>query len=163
MFTTDNIGIMKLVPAVNLKAMSNNPYSLRTLKFPNARLFVHNQLRCGRAAPEAMARSACEFGLLSPDAFMDVLPAPSASPCPCLATAKNIVDKYCEYRKNRTDGSNLDGVEMWDVLKEDAQAFTDKETAEHSVMKTPTGQHHCSKFAPILFDLLLQELIRHPD
>lgn len=143
--------------------MSNNPFSQRTLKFPNARLFVHNQLRCGRAAAEAIAHSACEFGLLNPDAYVDVLPAPSASPCPCLATAKNIVHKYCEYRKNRTDGFALDEVELWDVLKEDAQAFNNKETSSHSVVKTSAGEHHCSKFAPILFDLLLQELIRHPD
>jgi hypothetical protein len=145
-----------------LEAMSNNLFNQRTLKFPNARLFVHNQLKCGRAAPEAIAHSACEFGLLSHDAFMEVLPAPSAPLCPCLATAKNIVHKYCENSRNRPDGPNLDERELWDVLKEDAQAFN-TETSSQSSMENPISQHQCSKFAPVLFDLLLQELIRHPD
>jgi len=141
--------------------MYNNPFNQRTLKFPNARLFVHNQLRCGRAAAEAIAHSACEFGLLSHEALQDVLPAPSAPPCACLATAKNIVQKYCENRKNRPDGSNLDEVELWEVLQDDAQAFSNQSASQSSTENS--AEHQCSKFAPVLFDLLLQELNRHPD
>ena len=141
--------------------MSNIPFRRRSLRFPNARLFVHGQLSCGRAAAEAIAHSACEFGLLTDHDLNSVLPAESAAPCACMATVRNILSKYCELRRNRSDAPELDGNEMWAILQEDALAF-DQQSLQDLDAEKKEKRHECNKFAPVLFDLMLQELLRHP-
>lgn len=141
--------------------MSNKPFRRRSLRFPNARLFVHGQLSCGRAASEAIAHSACEFGLLPDRDLNSVLPTHPVAPCPCMATARNILSKYCELRRARNDGFDLDEKAMWAILQEDALSFNQESTHESDEEKQER-LHECSKFAPVLFDLMLQELLRHP-
>jgi hypothetical protein len=133
----------------------------RSLIFPNARLFVHEQLSCGRAAPEAIAHSACEFGILDQEALPDVLPSFASSPCPCMATARNIIAKYCEINSKRKNRFKIDQDKLWDALQEEAQAYDQGKTLTSE--GEPNVKHECSKFAPALFDLLLQELIRYPE
>lgn len=141
--------------------MSNIPFRRRSLRFPNARLFVHGQLSCGRAAAEAIAHSACEFGLLTDHDLNSVLPTQSAAPCACMATVRNILSKYCELRRKRSDAPQLDENEMWAILQEDALAF-DQQSLQNLDAENHGHRHDCSKFAPVLFDLMLQELLRHP-
>ncbi len=147
--------------------MSNYHFNHRTLKFPNARLLVHNQLRCGRAASEAIAHSACEFGLLSQEERDEVLQTQFNHPCLCLATAKHVVHKYCDSKNVGPNAAGLDAVHLWKIIEEDVQAYNDKEfeqsATDDSTKSNPPKQHQCSKLAPVVFDLLLQELLRHPD
>jgi hypothetical protein len=133
----------------------------RSLKFPNARLFVHGLLSCGRAAPEAIANSACEFGLVDRQSINEILPSSGAHPCACMATARNVVARYCEERGLRPDVPKLDKEQIWAVLQEDAADYA-KECNAREKTKINVNSHDCSRFAPALFDLLLQELSRHP-
>ncbi|CAN5568647.1 hypothetical protein BH10CYA1_BH10CYA1_60510 [soil metagenome] len=142
--------------------MLNNFSSNRALKFPNARLFVHNQLSCGRAASEAIARSACEYGLLSQDELVDIIPTTSVAPCPCMATVRNIVAKYCEIKKKQPNQCEINEENLWKVLSEDAQSYFDGSSAVTQSEIINQNPHECARFAPALFDLMLQELSRHP-
>ncbi len=79
-----------------------------------------------------------------------------------MATVRNVLAKYCEIKNERTaaPGPRLNQEQMWKVLEEDAEAYN----GEVNLAEDEGGQpgHECGKFAPALFDLLLQELSRHP-
>jgi hypothetical protein len=141
--------------------MSESHVNNRSLKFPNARLFVHELLVCGRAASEAIIHSACELGLVDRECLGEILPLSGAVPCACMASARNVIARYCEQRGKQPNEPKLNKEQIWAVLQGDAQAYAE-ECNPTNDLDFKVNSHDCSKFAPALFDLLLQELSRHP-
>jgi hypothetical protein len=130
------------------------------LKFPNARLLIHDFLLSGLSGKEAIVRGACEYGLISPD-FMTEEQVPDSEPCQCLGAAKNVLCKYFESKKNSSD---MPLVNIEAVLS----AFESEALAYRKTLSLPPVENcelgkltHDSRFAPAIFDIMLQQMRRY--
>jgi hypothetical protein len=160
---TDHTCVMinKVCQLREAETMSQTHRQRMSLKYPNARLFVHGLLSCSRSTvPEAIARSACEFGLVETESVDELIPAPDVGPCPCMATARNVVAKYCDNRKKQIGESKLNAEDVWSALEENAKIYFCEGKVQTN--NSSVSGHECHKFAPALFDLLLQEIGRYP-
>lgn len=135
------------------------------LKFPNARLLIHNLIAERKLSGEdAIAAGACELGLMSPVEIESVRGQSAAQSdlCGCSQTARLILKKYF-------DNNDIDAAEAfqksWESLQERSkkrlgpQAF--KVTTDSNDTAGTEHSKSCSQHAPIIFDYLLQEVNRH--
>ena len=135
-----------------------------SLKFPNARLFVHQLLAGDRlSGAQAIAEGACQFGLISPDCVPDVLQQPIDLQCQCLATAKNVVRKHFEQQGEQAAMPKVDHIEVWSAIEK----HIDKQPQVAKLQSAPTGDRQllanaCHNHAPAILDLMLQQLMRYP-
>lgn len=133
-----------------------------SLKFPNARLFMHNLLANGElSGAQAIALSACEFGLLDYKEVQKLI-TPFKRPstyCSCMETAKGVMVTYFKQRNDST--SEIDTDNAWSALQT-AAANYEMGSRTHLGSDSHSCLHECSKFAPALFDLMLQQIRRYP-
>jgi hypothetical protein len=149
-------------PAMTEK-YSDEKYSAE-LKFPNVRIHLQDLVLREKQLPShAMANSAVHFGLISDDSLEKVLAIKPTELCLCMATAATIIE---EYFKGVPQRSGFPAVDFEQVLSE---IFRDAKThlKEITVSTNHPGEialrsHDCYKFAPTLFDLMLQQLLRYP-
>lgn len=133
-----------------------------SLKFPNARLFMHNLLANGElSGAQAIALSACEFGLLEYKDVQELIaPIKKASThCSCMETAKGVLVTYFKERNKNTSGTDTDNA--WSALETAATRY-ELGSRMHVGHASHNCHHECSKFAPALFDLMLQQIHRYP-
>lgn len=173
------------------------------LRFPNARLHMHNLLADdSMSGPDAITRTALDYGLVEPDFLNSSADGGEKHDC-CLQAARSVMDKYFASRANDTIDLDL----VWASLLKEANRYLSKSArndGEHIDMQClslpvpreiigntgsnrsegngcaktngaelirsckQTGQldsmtqHNCNTFAPVVFDLLLQEIRRYP-
>ena len=139
------------------------------LRFPHTRLFMHNLLADGQVSgSEAIALTACEFGLLDHSAVREVsVEASQQTNCPCMDTARQVLENYFCERAKQSSAPNIDASSVWSAVEADASNY-ELQTARKSCRNTcdecvepEKARHDCSKFAPVLFDLLLQQIRRY--
>ena len=113
------------------------------LKFPNARLYIHTLLSAERlTGAQAIIRGACHYGLVDAADSLEILPPSEAATCPCMEAVKNVIRKHFEARS-----SKVLVEKVWQAIEQEALEL-------HKL-------HDCQKFAPVLFDLLLQQVNRY--
>jgi len=124
------------------------------LKFPNARLYVYSLLSAeGLSAAEAIATAATHFGLIDGSDYSNYLPSSSPVPCACMETAEKIIRKVLEVPGHST---------LQPLLVEQVWLAVTQEFSRYESKGTQSAKHHnCTKFAPVLFDLLLQQIRRY--
>jgi hypothetical protein len=134
------------------------------LKFPNARLFLHQLLAGDRlSGAQAIAEGACQFGLISPDCVPDILEQPTEHQCQCVATAKNVVRKHFEQKAEQGAMPKVDHEEVWSAIEK----HIDNHPQVAKLQSAPNGDSQlpanaCHNHAPALFDVMLQQLMRYP-
>lgn len=134
----------------------------KMLRFPNARLLIHNLIAERKLSGEdALAAGACELGLMSP-IDMEVVRGQSAAQselCGCSHTAKLILKRYFD-----TSGNSPPGAfeKSWETLQERSNKKLSIAAPGLNAPTTPDpGGSQCAQHAPIIFDYLLQEVNRH--
>lgn len=130
------------------------------LQFPNARLFIHDLLSNQRYSPsQAIAISACQYGLIPPEQIDDVEVSEDSS-CQCLATARNVLLKYFKEKEQQQGVPVVDIDEVWATMEKYIESHRQaRRLQEPATDKQP---HDCAKLAPALFDYLLQQISRYP-
>ncbi|MFA6208959.1 MAG: hypothetical protein WCT03_13995 [Candidatus Obscuribacterales bacterium] len=153
----------EVVSPAMTEVYSNGKYAAE-LKFPNVRIHLQDLVLREKQLPSAaMAKSAVHFGLIPEDSLDKVLCDQKNEMCLCMATAASIIE---EYFKAVPEHTGVPSVKFEDVLFE---IFRDAKTHFNEVTMTGDHQgeialrsHDCYKFAPTLFDLMLQQLLRYP-
>ncbi|MCC7528199.1 MAG: hypothetical protein IT342_06740 [Candidatus Melainabacteria bacterium] len=131
------------------------------LQFPNARLFIHNLLAFEHVTgAEAIARGAQEFGVISEASLSNPELMSAVKNCDCCAAAHCIL---LDYFKNHGEGSDGPAVEnSWNtVLKRLCRYRVNATLSAADVKDNPDCRKVCSNLAPVIFDLLLQEVRRN--
>lgn len=123
------------------------------LEFPNARLLIHNALADGCSGSGALVRGAYEYNLVPPGSCQDVAKLMDNGSCHCLPAAKTILHRHFE-SPSCTGSKPVDFDALWDNVELQLANYQ-KST------KNVKGHHNCERFAPILFDLVLQEIRRY--
>lgn len=132
------------------------------LRFPNARLFMHILLADRNVSgAQAIALSALEFGLLDEGSAMRLHKglAPSQPQCKCVDTGRYVLQAYFDKRAREASGSAVDTDKIWTAVEEDAKKYTGNGSKQTIC---DNCRHDCGKFAPALFDFLLQQIRRYP-
>lgn len=135
-----------------------------SLKFPNVRLFLFDLLTTGGlSGPEAIARTACEYGIIPADSIDAVLTqSSSVRGCKCVSTLKNILHEHFAAKKQQSS-PDIDANEVWDAIEADAVKHQKhshlRDSPECSDVPSTSS---CLVSAPTLFDFLLQHIRRYP-
>lgn len=135
----------------------------RSLKFPNARLHLHELLSARHmSGPEALVEGAEHFGLIKEDSSASLLSKPAQYHCPCLSTTKSIVEKHFDERSDQAHLQNLDRAAIWQAIEKNIGVIDCRVDCKALGQKTcPQANSCCHKMAPIFFDILLQQLRRY--
>lgn len=132
-----------------------------TLKFPNARLLIHAHVLNGLPPEAAIARSACEYGLIADEHVKEVeLPEPGM--CHSLSTVKNVLKVYFERRSQQGLLPLVDVEVVWASLMREVNLYRQA----HNLplldnCANCSGSTENSKFVPALFDFMLQQIRRY--
>lgn len=125
-----------------------------TLRFPNARLHILNLLADEVSGAEAILLTAAEFGLVNRD-WQSIAKEAHDDGCLCLGAAKSVLQKYFDDRENSGQVA-VDVAEVWKNLLADYLKY------EEASGKKNGADADCCKTAPIIFDLMLQQIRRYP-
>ena len=125
------------------------------LAFPNARLYIHSLLSAeGLSGPEAIVEGARHYGIIGAANSKECLSASNAMPCQCMDTGKRIMQKHFDIRYGSISESVTAGV-IWASVEKECNKYI--EQIQYTIEKL----HSCRKFAPVLFDVLLQHVHRY--
>lgn len=155
-----------------------------SLRFPNARLLVQ-YLVANKRLPvdEAIKAAASQLRLINEAADLNNTPLVHAGICKCRAATKEVLEKYVA-RRAATRGLPISASRIWDALNRDLQAYelahkrpTTKDKGrdngnghdnhkQHDSGKQHDSEkeydsHDCASFAPVMLDLLLQQVRRY--
>jgi hypothetical protein len=132
-----------------------------SLKFPNARLLMHELLSAERlSGPQAIALGACQFGLISSEAMADVIADKGGNNCQCLSTAKNVIQQYFDQGDKKA--LSVDTEEVWSAIEKQLSKSFPQEDGHAACNEEHAGAaNHCSRHVPVLIDLMLQQITRY--
>lgn len=131
------------------------------LKFPHARLLVYNCLvRDGVGCVQAIVKTSKELGLIA-TARLTTLKLPiETSDCGSLFAAKHVLEQsliergYC-----LTNGDKALADRLWANIELDVNDYKTQTSLVHiRVPGTVSSTIECSHMAPIVMDVLLQQL-----
>lgn len=129
---------------------------MKSLRFPNARLYIHDLLLAnGNTGAEAIIEGAREFGIVEQLEGLDD-ECPISIDCDCCRAVYRVLRQFLKVR-GRGNG-DLDAA--WKALLNRLNKYRLR-SAQDSKQAPPQCESHCSNLAPILFDLLLQEVHRY--
>lgn len=131
-----------------------------SLQFPNARLLIHNLLAVEHlSGAEAIARGAREYGLTScdPSDAEDTDMKKAITDCDCCEAAHCVLRKY--FRSKATDGQITEAA--WKSMMRQLAKYRGSHQQVEAKENEPDCQGTCAKLAPVIFDLLLQEVRRY--
>ena len=129
------------------------------LRFPNARLYIHDLLaRKDISGAQAIRKGAKEFGILGDEDQELSTDGKEISPlCDCCRAARSVL---VQFFKQRNDASYQKDTELaWKSLTNRLNKY--RRTSDQSEVLPLDCQLTCSKLAPVIFDLLLQEVHRY--
>jgi hypothetical protein len=109
---------------------------------------------------EAIVRCAREFGVISEEGLNNPELVSAIRECDCCAAAHSVL---LEYFKTHGDSDDLESIEnAWKTILKRLNRFRVGPVPSESEMKdTPDCRQMCSNLAPVIFDLLLQEVRRN--
>lgn len=129
------------------------------LQFPNARLLIHNLLADEHVSgAEAIARGAREFGVIDAkvaDGDLDH----AIIDCDCCMVAHCILRQYFQSKSDKD--SALTAESAWKTILTRLNRYKAAQKGESNQDQVITCQDICSNLAPVIFDLLLQEVRRY--
>jgi len=129
------------------------------LKFPNARLHIYNLLADQEmTGAGAIACSAFEFGLIDELQLQRLKQSMDDASCHCMEATKGVVIEYFGARQSELDHDQVNHA--WSVLESEVRKY-DGTANEINCGNAVIVRHDCTKFAPVLFDLMLQQLRRY--
>lgn len=133
------------------------------LQFPNARLLIHNLLADEHlTGAEAIARGAREYGVLSKedsDSPDDADLKKAIESCDCCEAAHCVLRQYFKLKVEEAPDA-IDGA--WKSLITRLYKYRVKLAKEMIIEpKDPNCYNTCAGLAPIIFDLMLQEVRRY--
>ncbi|CAN5575311.1 hypothetical protein BH11CYA1_BH11CYA1_20930 [soil metagenome] len=133
------------------------------LKFPNVRIHLQDIVLSEKQLPsQAMAQGAVYFGLIIEEAYERVIAIQPADLCLCMTTTGNIVEEYFKRVPHRNGFPIVDSSLVLEQIFSDARThFKNAKNVENQA-ELAVLTHDCYKLAPILFDLMLQQLLRYP-
>jgi len=134
------------------------------LHFPKARLFAYDRLVGGASCSSAIVRAVADAGLLSADTMETLTHAlDSSGGCGALNTAKQIIQSYMSERHD--EGMALEHTEKayGQICSEIDRWKSAVATAPQDQCRTEKLQISCRDMAPIVLDLLLQQIMKHPN
>ncbi len=138
--------------------------STTDLKFPNVRLHLRDLIAKDNHSPSyAMAQSAVLYGLIPERALKEIAAVKPFDMCLCMASAGEIIAEYMKTLPQKGDFPSFSYDHVLSSLTRAAKSHLKSKTAHNSLsagMNLPN--HDCCRFAPILFDLMLQQLLRYP-
>lgn len=138
------------------------------LQFPNARLLIHNLIAIERlSGAEAIARGAFEYGVICIESLDDPGLDCAIKNCDCCAVAQCILRQYfrstikadCTQQLESAWNSILVRLSSYRCRLSEKQNQNCQPKAE--IDGAPDCENACSKLAPVIFDLMLQEVHRH--
>lgn len=130
-----------------------------SLQFPNARLFIHNLLANDQVTgAEAIARGAHEFGVISKESLLNPELMSAVQNCDCCAAAHCVLAEYFKAQGNGTEPKVLDNA--WNAVLKRLSKYRSKPPVA-DLRENPDCSQMCSNLAPVIFDLLLQEVRRN--
>ncbi len=123
------------------------------LKFPHVRLFMRNLLVEGAGCSEVIAATAYEHGLIPLEAIARVESAEYDNTCSCMSASRQVLSESvaCGAKAGKLE-SKLD--EIWSSVNA-------RVSAKLNTGGLSSKPHCCKQSAPVLFDILLQELSRY--
>ena len=132
------------------------------LEFPNPRLFLYVLLANSQStSSEAIVEAALEFGLIDSQTAQQLRLEEQSEPCQCMASVKQVLKYYCARQNERSDAPHTSANEVYASLDSLVHKFCQSPgTSKYSAPSD--ANHNCARFAPIVFDLLLQEIRRYP-
>ncbi|MBU6454596.1 MAG: hypothetical protein KGS72_22695 [Cyanobacteria bacterium REEB67] len=147
------------------------------LRYPNARLFLHDLLFRERlSGAQALAAGACCFELVPAQAVSEILLAPVNDDCRCLDTAAEIVEKHLALRHSAPNALIVDHKVVFAEIEKQARSNPDNSGRDTSKSDAAAGAAlagrgttsasnalagACHNHAPALFDIMLQQLMRY--
>lgn len=130
------------------------------LRFPKARLLAYSELSRGANCFSVLVQSVIDSGLISEDLSAKLSEEHgSGNGCSCLNAARKIIDAYmCERHDAKDAGTFADA--SFNRINADVERW--QKTASLSERNCNDGTASlCRDKAPVVLDLLLQEIIRH--
>lgn len=129
-----------------------------SLKFPNARLYVHELLALrGLKGGDAILQAAFEFGLISHQS-MRTLTETLSDGCHCQSVVKRVLEICFEEQAKLSLNAPLDAAQAWQEIERRCSMYLQPK----SNFESESGDKcNCLQLAPILFDLLLQQIRRY--
>ncbi len=134
------------------------------LKFPNVRLQLHDLIAKDKHSPPyAMATVAIVFGLIPEHALKVIVAVEPLNMCLCMASAEQIIEEYIRNLQETKDFPPVKASHIGLSLARAAETHIKGNTADSLLSAGMNlSNHDCYRFAPILFDLMLQQLMRYP-
>lgn len=133
-----------------------------TLQFPHARLLIHNLLADEHiSGAEAIARGACEYGVISQqdsDSAESSEMRQAIINCDCCEAAHCVLRQYFRSKDTNAEGS-LEAA--WKSLMRRVDRYVKNASKTPMIEPELNCQQTCNNLAPVVFDLLLQELRRY--
>lgn len=140
--------------------MPNN--SKMELRFPKARLIAYTKLAGGDSCSSVLISAVTDAGLLSEESAKELLDADNPpGACSSLNTARRIIDAYLCERHGHSVAERY-GDATFDQMKADVEKWQKNAKLGHG----PDCNDYqlkvsCRDMAPIVLDLLLQQISRH--
>lgn len=136
-----------------------------SLRFPTARLHMHNLLADNISGADAIALAAMDFGLVNTN-FVSHFQTEqrSTTPCCCSHAARSVLDEYFALR-TASSNAPVDVNQVWVTLVGEATKYlrNDSTNPNNGPNPSPLGtEHDCTKLAPVMFDLMLQQIGQYP-
>ena len=127
------------------------------LKFPNVRLHLQNLVvKNNLTGAEAIARTAFDFGLIGQEAASEVIASQDGSQC--MTASRAVLKKYFETKEPL---HNLEQTELDIVWQAVERGLEHIQPPTHDCQGRGRSSN-CQKVAPLVFDLMLQQIHRYP-
>ncbi|MCC6981011.1 MAG: hypothetical protein IT343_22005 [Candidatus Melainabacteria bacterium] len=128
---------------------------MKSLRFPNARLYIHDLLvKRDITGAQAIQKGAKEFGVLADDHVLTVEGEQLSSICDCCRAAHNVLLQF--FKQRNSSSYQKDTEQAWKSLTNRLIKYR-RRLGEQEALPI-NCQPACSKLAPIIFDLMLQEV-----
>ncbi len=133
-----------------------------SLRYPIPRLLILDLLSNQKySVSEAIAKSACQYGLIAPEHVCDLLVEANGQ-CTCMPTAKNVLFKHFECKDRQTGVPPVNVNDVWSEVERLVDAYQGCNSSAARECGNQAQQHNCARLAPAVFDYLLQQLSRYP-
>lgn len=133
-----------------------------TLQFPHARLLIHNLLADEHlSGAEAIARVAIEYGVIpqyDADAAENSELKKAIGDCDCCETAHCVLRQYFKSRGSR---SEVYLESAWKSIIHSLERYRNSAYKSENSETALSCKQACNNLAPVVFDLLLQEVRRY--
>ncbi len=134
------------------------------LEFPHVRLFLADRLMAGDGdCVDVMLEGAYNFGVLDDGALSGASFANAGGVCKSLSAARKILEHYVSADGSFGDKREQDRLteRIWKDLLRDLETYRSVENIDHCCDGESGEASECDQLAPVVFDLMLQQIRRN--